>query len=53
MSDNYFLDNIDLQFRLEQLKLQEVLEIKEKGYHYIETSYGSFSVMVIVHLSEA
>src|SRR4030042_5569823 len=34
MSDNYFLDNIDLQFRLEQLKLQEVLEIKEKGYHY-------------------
>ena len=34
MSDNFFLDNIDLQFRLEQLELQDVLEIKEKGYSY-------------------
>jgi len=32
MSENYFLDNSDLQFRLEQLELQEALEIKEKGY---------------------
>ncbi len=32
MSDNYFLDNSDLQFRLEQLELQEVLELKEQGY---------------------
>ncbi len=34
MSDNFFLDNLDLQFRLEQLELQDVLEIKEKGYQY-------------------
>jgi alkylation response protein AidB-like acyl-CoA dehydrogenase len=34
MSDNYFLDNADLQFRLERLELQKVLEIKEKGYLY-------------------
>lgn len=34
MSDNFFLDNIDLQFRIEQLELQDVLEIKEKGYRY-------------------
>jgi alkylation response protein AidB-like acyl-CoA dehydrogenase len=34
MSDNFFLDNADLQFRLEQLKLQDVLEIKEKAYQY-------------------
>ena len=32
MSDNYFLDNSDLQFRLQQLDLQDMLEIKEKGY---------------------
>jgi alkylation response protein AidB-like acyl-CoA dehydrogenase len=34
MSDNYFLDNSDLQFRLEHLQLQDVIEIKEKGYQY-------------------
>src|SRR4030042_6708902 len=34
MSDNFFLDNADLQFRLEQLKLQDVLEKKEKNYQY-------------------
>ncbi len=34
MSDNYFLDNLDLQFRLEQLELQDVLEIKEHGYQF-------------------
>jgi alkylation response protein AidB-like acyl-CoA dehydrogenase len=34
MSDNFFLDNLDLQFRLEQLELQDVLEIKEQGYRY-------------------
>jgi hypothetical protein len=32
MSENFFLDNPDLQFRLEHLDLREVLEIKEKGY---------------------
>jgi len=34
MSDNFFLDNTDLQFRLEQLDLREVTELKEKGYQY-------------------
>jgi alkylation response protein AidB-like acyl-CoA dehydrogenase len=32
MTANFFLDNPDLQFRLEQLDLREVLEFKEKGY---------------------
>jgi alkylation response protein AidB-like acyl-CoA dehydrogenase len=32
MSENFYLDNPDLQFRLEQLDLREVLELKEKGY---------------------
>lgn len=32
MSENFFLDNPDLQFRLEHLDLREVLELKEKGY---------------------
>jgi alkylation response protein AidB-like acyl-CoA dehydrogenase len=32
MSDNFFLDNEDLQFRLQQLNLREALEIREKGY---------------------
>jgi alkylation response protein AidB-like acyl-CoA dehydrogenase len=32
MADNFFLDNPDLQFRLAQLDLREVLELKEKGY---------------------
>ncbi len=34
MSDNYFLDNADLQFRLEHLTLQDVLEMKEQGYRF-------------------
>ncbi len=32
MADNFFLDNLDLQFRLERMDLREVIEIKEKGY---------------------
>jgi len=32
MSESFFLDNPDLQFRLEHLDLREVLELKEKGY---------------------
>src|SRR4030042_224679 len=32
MSENFFLDNPDVQFRLAQLDLREVLELKEKGY---------------------
>jgi len=29
---DFFFDNPDLQFRLEQLDLREALEFKEKGY---------------------
>jgi len=36
MAENSFLDNLDLQFRLEQIDLQEVVEIKEKGYSYVD-----------------
>jgi hypothetical protein len=32
MSENFFLDNPDLQFRLDQIDLREALELKEKGY---------------------
>lgn len=34
MAENFFLDNQDLQFRLEKLDLREVVEIKEQGYAY-------------------
>ncbi len=34
MSENFFLDNADLQFRLEHMELADVLEIKEHGYQY-------------------
>lgn len=34
MTDNFFLDNLDLQFRFDRLDLQEVLDLKEKGYQY-------------------
>ncbi|OGO58188.1 MAG: hypothetical protein A2V85_14580 [Chloroflexi bacterium RBG_16_72_14] len=32
MSENFFLDNPDLQLRLEHLDLQEVVDLKERGY---------------------
>ena len=32
MTDNFFLDNEDLQFRLSQLDLSEIVAIKERGY---------------------
>jgi alkylation response protein AidB-like acyl-CoA dehydrogenase len=34
MTDNFFLDNADLQFRLDQLELQDVIDLQEKGYQY-------------------
>jgi len=34
MSDNFFLDNLDIQFRLDQLDLSDVIELKEKDYAY-------------------
>jgi alkylation response protein AidB-like acyl-CoA dehydrogenase len=32
MTDNFFLDNDDLQFRIRQLDLSEIVAIKERGY---------------------
>jgi hypothetical protein len=32
MSENFFLDNPDIQFRLAQINLNEALELKESGY---------------------
>ncbi|MBC8505238.1 MAG: acyl-CoA dehydrogenase family protein [Chloroflexi bacterium] len=40
MTENFFLDNQDLQFRLKQLDLRDVLEIKEQGYAYAQ-EYGT------------
>jgi alkylation response protein AidB-like acyl-CoA dehydrogenase len=34
MADNFFTDNLDLQFHLDKLDLSEVVEILEDGYHY-------------------
>jgi alkylation response protein AidB-like acyl-CoA dehydrogenase len=36
MSENFFTDNLDIQFRLEQLDLSDVLELKENGYAYAQ-----------------
>ncbi|UCC89105.1 MAG: acyl-CoA dehydrogenase family protein, partial [Anaerolineales bacterium] len=36
MAENFFLDNLDLQYHLDKLDLAEVVEIKEKGYSYSE-----------------
>ena len=41
MSENFFLDNPDLQFRLEQLDLREVLEFKEKAYEEADIYPGA------------
>lgn len=35
--DNFFTDNIDLQFHLHKADLREIVEIKEKGYSYSQT----------------
>jgi len=32
MTENFFLDNSDLQFRLDQIDLREAVELKERGY---------------------
>ena len=34
MAENFFTDNSDLQFRLEQLDLSQVVDILEDGYRY-------------------
>jgi alkylation response protein AidB-like acyl-CoA dehydrogenase len=41
MSENFYLDNPDIQFRLAQIDLAEALELKEKGYSQTEKFPGS------------
>jgi alkylation response protein AidB-like acyl-CoA dehydrogenase len=36
MSENFFTDNLDIQFRLDQIDLSEVVELKENGYTYAQ-----------------
>jgi len=36
MSENFFTDNLDIQFRLDQIDLSEVVELKENGYAYAQ-----------------
>ena len=36
MTENFFLDNLDIQFRLSNIDLEEILDIKENGYKYSE-----------------
>jgi len=36
MAENFFLDNLDLQYHLDKTDLREVVEIREKGYAYRE-----------------
>jgi hypothetical protein len=41
MSENFFHDNSDLEFRLAQIDLREALELKEKGYSQTAEYPGS------------
>jgi alkylation response protein AidB-like acyl-CoA dehydrogenase len=36
MAENFFTDNLDLRFRLDNTDLREVVEVMEKGYSYHE-----------------
>ncbi len=36
MAENFFLDNLDLQFHLDHTDLSQVVALKEKGYTYSE-----------------
>ena len=36
MAENFFLDNLDLQYHLDKVDLREVVEIKEKGYDNVK-----------------
>jgi alkylation response protein AidB-like acyl-CoA dehydrogenase len=36
MTENFFLDNQDFQFRLAHLDLSDILELKERGYSYVQ-----------------
>ncbi len=41
MPENFFTDNADLQFRLEQLDLSQVVELHEDGYRYQDLYPGA------------
>jgi alkylation response protein AidB-like acyl-CoA dehydrogenase len=41
MTDNFFSDNLDLQYHLESLELEEVIEILEDGYRYCDQYPGA------------
>ena len=41
MPENFFTDNADLQFRLEQLDLSQVVELQEDGYRYQDLYPGA------------
>ncbi|HWT81216.1 MAG TPA: acyl-CoA dehydrogenase, partial [Candidatus Methylomirabilis sp.] len=41
MAENFFTDNADLQFRLEQLDLSQVVDILEDGYRYQDLYPGA------------
>lgn len=41
MTDNYFSDNLDLQYHLERLDLEDVVEILEDGYCYHDQYPGA------------
>lgn len=41
MADNFFTDNLDLQYRLESLDLEEVVTILEDGYRYHQDYPGA------------
>jgi len=36
MSENFFLDNLDIQFRLDNIDLEEILLVKEHGFDYAD-----------------
>src|SRR5574341_310846 len=36
MAENFFLDNLDLQFHLDKADLREVIDVREKGYTYCQ-----------------
>jgi alkylation response protein AidB-like acyl-CoA dehydrogenase len=36
MAENFFLDNLDLQYYLDKVDLREIVEVREKGYSYVE-----------------
>ena len=36
MAENFFLDNLDLQYYLDEVDLREIVDVREKGYSYVD-----------------